>query len=187
MKKRLIAIIAMVCVAACVLGACGGGNGGNGGGGGAKTEAFDVGAFTVEVPSTWKALPQEDIWADADADGNKPIDPAQILLVKDPKAKDAWDAMGKPNIRIYYYESGDNYWDMRDIYDNVEELTVELNGVACDAYQGDSIGYTYQFILYDTSDAFYEIQVFVADDGKATGITWDDAEVKAMLESITTK
>lgn len=60
MKKRILAVIAAVCIAALALAACGGGNsgGGNSGGGG-KAETYEVGSFTVAVPSGWTVYQQD--------------------------------------------------------------------------------------------------------------------------------
>lgn len=181
-------MITMVCVFAVVLTACGGGSdqGGNTGGGGGAAETYDVGAFTISVPSGWTVFPQTDIFGETNEDGTEPIDPESILLAKG--ANDEFDAYSKPSVRIYYYSPDTIVMDSKDFYDDVQELEgVTVNGVECEAFSGDSLGYVYQLISYVTDDAQYEISILISNDGKETGITWEDADVKAIMESITTK
>lgn len=187
MKKTFIAIIAIVCAAAFALSACGGGSdgGGNAGGGGAA-ETYDVGAFTVSVPSGWTAFPQDDIFGDKDAEGNYPIDPETILLAKG--VNDDWDAVSAPNVRIYWYSPNAYVLDSRSFYDNVEDISgVTINGTECEAYTGESMGYVYQFIHYTAEDAQYDFNILISTDGKETGVTWEDADVKAIMESVASK
>lgn len=184
MRKKLIAIIAVLCAAAFVLAACGGGNSGSGGSAGGGS-TYDVGAFTVTVPSGWNAFPQTDMFGDKDASGNYPVDPETILLAN---ATDELEAYSKPNVRIYYHKAGVTIFDSSNFYDNVKEISgVKVNGVECSAYEGESLGYTYQFVTYATDDATYEINVLTAVDGKDTGIKWDSAEVMSIMESLKTK
>lgn len=194
MKKKLTAIIAMACIAVFALSACGGsntggtgsGNAGGNTGGGAAAETYDVGSFTVAVPSGWTAFAQSDIWADADAEGNQPVDPTAIVLGKG--VKDEWEAMTGPSVRINYYAPETVVMDSRGFYDNVTDIEgVTINGTACDAYSGESLGYIYQFVTYQTDDAQYEISILTSVDGKDTGITWEDADVKAIMESLAAK
>ncbi len=191
MKKKLLAIIAIVCVAAFVLSACGGGGGNSGGGGGGNSgggaaETYDVGVFTVSVPSGWTAFPQDDIFGDKDAEGNYPVDPETILLAKG--AKDEFDAYSRPSVRIYWYKADAYVLDSRSFYDDVVDISgVTIKGKECDAYKGESMGYVYQFIHYQGDDAQYDFNILIAADGKDTGITWEDPEVKSILESVVTK
>ena len=49
------------------------------------------------------------------------------------------------------------------------------------------MGYVYQFIHYEAEDAQYDFNILISADGKDTGITWEDPEVKSILESVVTK
>lgn len=190
MKKRILAIIAMVCVAVFALTACGGGNsgGGNTGGGtggntGGGNETFNVGSFTVAVPSGWTAFPQHDIFGEEDANGNLPVDPDAIVLGKG--AKDEFSALTGPCVRINYYGPSTTVMDSRGFYDNVQEIDgVQINGVDCDAFSGESIGYVYQFVTLKTDDAQYEISILSSIDGKDTGISWQDPDVTTIMSSL---
>ena len=190
MKRKLLAIIAIVCVAAFVLSACGNGgksSGGSGGSDGGAVQTYDVGKFTVTVPAGWNAFPQDDTLEPKDAEGNYPIDPERILLAKD--AKDEFEAYSKPCIDISWYSTNAYVLDSRSFYDNVKDISgVKIKGKECTAYSGTTAnGYTYQCIHYEGDDAQYDFNIRIAIDGKDTGITWEDPEVKSILESVTVK
>ena len=187
MKKTIFAIVAVLCMAAMTLAACGGGSGsgGNSGGGG-KAETYDVGAFSVAVPSGWTAFPQTDILGEKDAEGNYPIDPETIFLAKG--ASSEMDAYQKANIRIYWYSPDAWVLDGKELYEDVEDITgVTINGVDSTAYAGTTYGYRYQFIHMNTDDAQYDFTILISVDGKDTGVTWEDADIKTIMESVTTK
>ena len=192
MKKTLIAIITLLCIAAFSLTACGGsGSGGTeaagsgNAGGGSAAETYDVGAFTMAVPAGWTVFPQNDMFGEKDADGNYPVDPETIYVAKG--VSDEMTAMiSAPGVRIYYYGPDTYVMDTKGFYDNVKDLEdVTINGVACSAYEGESLGYVYQVISYPTDTAKYEILITTSIEGKDTGITWEDPDVKSILESLT--
>lgn len=191
MKKKIMAIIAVLCVAVMALAACGGGGGNSGGGnsgggdsgGGGKAETYDTGVFTVSVPSGWTVYPQSDIFGEKDENGNYPTDPETIFLAKG--ASSEFDAYGKPNIRIYWYDPKTTVLDLKSIYDDVTDLEgVTINGVECTGFRGTSLGYTYDMIHYQTDTAQYDFNILVAVEGKDTGVTWEDADIKAIMESV---
>ncbi len=187
MKKKVFVVIAMLCVAAMMLAACGGGNsgGGNSGGGG-KAETYDTGVFTVSVPSGWTAFPQTDIFGEKDEQGNYPIDPETIFIAKG--ASSEMDAYGKANIRIYWYSPETTVMEFRSIYDDVTDLEgVTINGIACTGFRGTSLGYTYEILHYVTDNAQFDLNILVAVDGKETGVTWEDPDIKTIMESLAAK
>lgn len=188
MKKRIIAVIITAVIASFALAACGGGSNNNGGGnngGSSKGGTYDVGAFTVEVPSGWTAFPQTDIFGEKDENGDSPIDPEQIVIAK---ASDELSALTEGNVRIYYHQPNAIIFDSSSMYDDVKDIEgVTINGIECKAFEGESIGYVYQFITYEPGDAIYEINILASIDGKDTGITWDSPEVKTILESLKAK
>ena len=188
MKKKMLAIIAVLCVAVLALVACGGGNAGGGGnsGGGGKAETYDTGVFTVSVPSGWKVFPQTDIFGEKDEQGNYPVDPETIFLAKG--ASSEMDAYGKANIRIYWYTPETTVMELRSIYDDVTDLEgVTINGIECTGFRGTSLGYTYEIIHYKTDNAQYAFNILVAVDCKETGVTWEDPDIKTIMESLVTK
>lgn len=207
MKKKYLIILAVLCAALFVLTACGntGGSenaGGSGNAGNSETtkgadggnsgtesvaEVYDVGAFTVAIPSGWKAFPADDYMAGQDENGNYPPDPKQIIISK---AKDQYNALLGPTVQIFCTEPDEYIGDLRNWYTDVEDIEgVMIGGVACDAFSGNSMGMgdIRQEILYVTDDAKYEIIILTSVDGKDTGISWEDADVKMIMESLKKK
>lgn len=184
MKKSILAVIVAIGIAALALAACGGGSGSGSGGG--KAETVEVGAFSVTVPAGWTAFPQTDIFGEQDENGNYPIDPETIFIAKGVSSE--MEAYGKANIRIYWYDPDAVVLDLKSIYDDVEDLTgVTVNGVECSAFAGTSMGYRYEFIHYQTEDAQYDFNILVSVDGEATGVTWEDPDIKTIMESAVAK
>lgn len=195
MKKKLIAIIAMACVAAFVLSACGGGNNpapqGSGSaapqGGTAAAETYDVGDFTISVPSGWKAFPQSDIFGEKDADGNYPAYTDQIVIAKG--ATDDLSALTSPSVRVYQYKT-DSYFalDPSSIYDNVKNLEgVKVAGTDCKGCEFETMGYVYQQITREAGDYTYEYVILKSSDGKDTGLTYEEPDVVTIMESVAAK
>ena len=91
-------------------------------------------------------------------------------------------------VRIYYYDPDAYLMDSRGFYEDIQELEgVTVGGVACEAFQGTNLGYSYQFVTYITEDAQYEFNILVSTENESTGISWDDPEVLAIMESVTAK
>ena len=194
MKKKLIAIIAMACVAAFVLSACGGGNAPQGSGaaapqgGGAAAETYDVGNFTVAVPSGWTAFPVGDIFGEKDADGNYPANKDNILVVKG-DAKDDFSARTTANVNVYQYKT-DSYLeiDPKTMYDNATDLTgVKVAGDDCKGSEFESDGYVYQQITRETGDYTYVYVILKSIKGKDTGLSYENPDVVTIMESVAAK
>lgn len=187
MKKRFLVTIILAIIAVFILSACGGKESGGGSGSSSKSaDSYDVGAFTVSVPFGWTVYPQEDVFGEQDAEGNYPIDPECILLAKGASSED--EAYRKPNITIYWYSPDIMVYAAKEMYDNPEDITgVTINGIECSAFSGTSLGYTYQFIHYQTDKEQFDFNILIAVDGKETGITWEDPDIKTIMESVTSK
>lgn len=145
-------------------------------------EEFDVGDFQVFVPEGWSPVPVADMLGEKDADGNYPNNPASILLVQG-EAVDEYSARKQGNINIIFWGNSKGL-DSRSVYENVEELDVTINGEVCDAFQGDTRGYTYQIIDYNTDAGRYQILIAKATDGNETGISVERPEVMTILEKL---
>lgn len=192
-KLKVIGILLAVALMVFGLVACGksdvapsgSGNQNNGGNAPAAATEYEVGTFNVSLPKGWVAFPQTDIFGDKDENGSLPLDEETILLAKG--ADDEWDAMSAPNIRIYYYSKDAIVIDSRDFYEDVTDIEgVVIGGKQCTAFSGNSLGYVYDFISYETDDAQYEIQILTSIDGKDTGINWESDDVQQILNSIVT-
>ena len=141
----------------------------------------------MSVPSGWTVFPQVDIFGDQNEEGNYPIDPSSIFMAKG--ASSEIEGYEKPSIYIYWYSADTMVLDgAMGLYDNEEIMDgVTINGKECPAYVGTSMGYTYQFIHYQTDSAQYSFNILVAIDGKETGVTWEDPDIKTIMESVASK
>lgn len=184
MKKVLLALVAVLSISAFVLTACGGTKPeAVGSAEAAAAQIHEVGDFTVKVPTGWTAFPQVDIFGTQDKDGNYPTATDAIVLGKD--VTNEADALSGPNVRINSYELGQAPMDPSLFYDNVKDLNgVVINGTECSASIGSSLDYEYQFIKYDVNEHHYEIQILQSIKGESTGISWEDADVQLILESL---
>lgn len=199
MKKKIGAIIAIICVVAFVLCACGGGTSGggtapagsgsttgggeSGGGAAASAETYDVGDFTVAVPTGWKAVAVSDMFSDDDA-----VETNTVIIAKGDPA-DEWAARSSANVNVYVYPK-DSYMalDPEDLYENVTAIDgVKVKGITCKATSYDSMGYVYQEIVCEEGDNTIVYMILTSIDGKDTGITWEDPDVTTIMESVTVK
>lgn len=193
MKKKLTMIVAalLVCLMAFAMTACGGGksDGGNAGGGSKGGEVVDVGDFTVTVPKGWAKFNSTDPFGEKDANGNYPVKTDQCYLVKGGTSD--LDVLLKPCVTVTYYtdQTVDQQKEALSWFvDEVNEKEYSANGTACSAFETktESILEEGQF---DT--AFY---IFLpAEKGlfsfnfSGDELTLDDADIKAVVESVSLK
>lgn len=189
MKKISVLLLGLVMV--ICLAACGGGSGTETtaaeGGNAVKGETVDVGDFEVLVPEGWWAYPQSDMFGEADKDGNYPLRTDAYGMVKG--GSNEFDAFTKPTIYVYYYEiSAEEQCESSKIwYDDAEDIKVTVNGTECPGFEADSMGYKYQIVFIPVSDAAcIQVNIPTDMDGKA-GVSADDADVMAIMESIKVK
>ena len=194
MKKKLIAIIAMVCVAAFVLSACGGGNTPSGSGSaapqsGGSAKTYDVGVFTVDLPAGWKEFPQKNVFGEKDENGEYPINQECIYVSKD--AETELDLFSKPYVSFQYYKPESTLLSPKSMYDDVKDLDVKIDGAeVTEAFQGSSsLGSTWEFqiITLKYENGQFVVTIPVSIDGKDTGLKWDAQEVLSMINSLKIK
>ena len=113
----------------------------------------------MNVPEGWLVYETSDYSGDPDEDGNYPVDPTSIGLIKG--GTSALDALTNPTIYIYY-ESGDAETQVEYAevwYDEVTEIESDVNGGNCKAIEAKSADitdedqfYVYDIIYYDVDD-----------------------------------
>ena len=145
-------------------------------------EAYSVGDFAVGVPTGWTAVPSRDVFGETDEEGNYPIETSAVVIAKGTPA-DEYEARTNANVTINWY--GDVAgMDSRGFYENVKELNITVGGVQCDAFSGESLGYTYDIIEYPAASGRYSISVLTAIDGEPTGISCEDHDVASIISSL---
>ncbi len=155
---------------------------------GPKGEVVNVGEFEVFVPEGWMKFPQTDLFGEEDADGNKPVLTDSYGMIKGGESE--IDALLKPTLYVYYYKDFDaqtQYDSTKFMADEPKDIDVTINGTKCLAFEADSFGYVSQYIFYPVSDKTC-FQFLVPTDLDGTpGVSVDDADVRAILESVKVK
>ena len=195
MKKKIATILVLACVLAIGLCACG--KNGSGGSAGEKGETVDVGDFTVEAPKNWMILEQTDMFGEKDADGNYPKRTDAIGLIKDGKSD--FDAFSKPVLYIYYYSTttaseqaeSTKAWSFGDI---IDKDIITINGKECQVLEekqeslvDEGKYYIYNYVFYpitDTGCVQFTVPVDMID---FAGVSVQDADVIAIMESVQLK
>ena len=88
-------------------------------------------------------------------------------------------------VDIGHYPLGTQIFDSRDIYQNVEEVEVDVNGVKWKGYTGELAGYKNALLWKENGDGEWQVNLCLSDeDGD---IELEDFEVKAILASLKKK
>lgn len=190
MKRRIAIVLGIICVLVFGLCACGGKGGG-------KSTSVDVGDFTVNVPGSWMALEQTDMFGEKDAEGNYPKRTDAIGLIKDGKSE--YDAFSKPVVYIYYYSNttaseqaeSTKAWSFGEVTD---KDPIMINSKECLVFEEKQESlleegkyYIYDYVFYpvnDTDSVQFTIPVDMID---FAGVSIEDADVKSIMESVKLK
>lgn len=191
MKHRIAVVLGIIMIFAVSLCACGKG------GGAAKGEAIDVGDFTVKAPDNWMVLVQTDMFGEKDAKGNFPKRTDAIGLIKD--GKEEFDQFTNPVLYIYYYPGATaaekaestKAWSFGSVTDLAP---ITINGKECVTYeekQESSLNegeyFVYQYVFYPINDTDCIQFTVPIDMIEFKGISVEDADVKAIMESVALK
>ena len=206
-KKTIMAtILAAMLTGVLALTACGGNGNADASGDTSETEIIqeeaaqtsvgllDVGDFTIDVSDGWMNIGMSDLFGETDESGNYPLRTDAVGLVKGGTSE--FDAFSKPTVYIYL-EDGDiseltPEWEMI-AYDDYEEFDCTINGVECLAFNAKQSSlsdeesyYEYQIVYIPSGEKYFQaiIPVNMID---FEGVTVNDADVNAMLASLTVK
>ena len=157
-----------------------------------SAEVVDVGEFTVEVPGEYYILHETDPFAEEDENGNYPIRTDAIGLIRGGESE--WDAFSKPTIYINLYGADETGADVTKVfYEDVKDVECSINGIACDAFTGTSVGlnegeeYLYYVIFYPISDAKVINISFPLSINGEEAMHLEDPDVQTILTSIKLK
>ena len=179
MKKRLALIIAVICVMAMALCACGGGSI-TGGGDTANGNEISCEVFSAVCPNVWQNLPYVDIFAEEQG----ALEPNILEFVKG-KFKDESDTYGMANVVITCAEPDVWQLDLKDLYDNVEDVTFDAGGLTWEGYTGELLGYTNLYVTSKTDACTWEISATL--NGGDTSFEMDDPDFISIIESLQMK
>ena len=138
-----------------------------------KAEAYDynVGEFTVKVPSGWKEFPLTDM------DGNTDANSIDLYM---------GDSMfgGYPYIRVDYYGPSTTMMALSpDLYENVEEIEAfELGGYTWSGFKCTS--FDMPLINLQSESGDHEFQLALWCEQTNGSFTLEDEAVKTIIESL---
>jgi len=143
-------------------------------------EVYNAGNVSALVPNGWKAFPAADIWSD---DLNA-TDPDQINIVKGGETE--FDMLTKPYLQIVHYEPGSMLTPTKDFYEAAEDLTPFTTGeLTWEGFRATSMLGSSVILLWTTNAAGHQFQINVFDKTDAVTIDLTDADLLAILESVT--
>ena len=146
------------------------------------SETFDAGNITVEVPEGWAAFPVVDAFSE-DASN----DPNAVMIIKG--GDDELDAFTHPYMQINYYDPAETEMMLPDPtwYDDPADIDdMELGGRTWKGFTAVSLDYPIA-ALWTIDDAGDQFQGLVWTDMDNGSITLGDADVQAILASVTVK
>lgn len=142
-------------------------------------ETYDAGNVSVQVPDGWKAFPVSDMWSE----DSTATDPDQVNVVKGGETE--FDLLSKPYIQIVHYEPNSMITPSKDYYDTAEDVApITTGNLTWEGFQAEGmLGDTF-ILLWTTNADGHQFQVNVFNETDGGTITLDDADVQAILASI---
>lgn len=135
---------------------------------------FSNGLLSVCVPEGWK------LFETTDVEGKK----TQKKLFIYKNAVTETDIFSKAGITVCFFGKNDYYFSPKSFYDNVKDIkSFSLGGRLFAGYTCTSLGYPY--LMLDSQNDGTVLQVMILLENGDEKISFDDADVKMILESIT--
>lgn len=145
-------------------------------------ETYETSLLTALVPDGWMAFVKSDVFQDyPDEDG----DPTGVRIYKD--AKSEWDMFSKPGVLIDYYPNSDTSLEyLKAWYDNAEDIdAITVGKYTWEGFKGESAEEPTLVLLTETDAG--QIQVTMTLESSGGKIALEDADVQAIITSITIK
>ena len=155
----------------------------------------DTGFMKTMCPSDWLYIEQKNMFAEADENGDYPIDPETMVFAKG--ASTELDAAYKLTIYAYYVQqeitdttiSNNKMW-----YDESEDISVTINGVECRAFharsadlQEENAYYEYDIVFYPIdadNNQWFQFNIMLSSPAVDDKISIDDADVQTILSNM---
>lgn len=143
-------------------------------------ETYNAGNVSALKPDGWMAVPTMDMWSD---DPNA-TDPDQFTLVKDGKSE--FDVLSKPNIQVIHYEPESMMVPSKDLYEGAQDLApITAGSLTWEGFSGKDFMGNSLIILWSTNAAGHQFQLNIFNETDAGKFLLTDADVMAILESVT--
>lgn len=138
-----------------------------------KAEIFSNEFLQVNVPENWK------VFLGIDPEGHATQKKLHIYK----NAESELDIFYKAGITICYYEDAGQYFLIKDLYDEVEDILPFKMGNYCwSGYTCRSFGYPY--IMLETSENTDRLLVMILTENGENKISFSDSDVQEILKSI---
>ena len=138
-----------------------------------KAEAFSNEFLQVAVPDNWKAF------LGIDAEGKTTQKKVHIYK----NAESEMDIFHKAGITIHYYENARQYILMKDLYDDVQDISpFKLGNYCWSGFACKSFGYPY--IMLETSEKTDRVLVMILTENGENKISFSDSDVQKIMKSI---
>lgn len=142
---------------------------------------YDTGKFTVEVPEGWKEFPVSDVFGEEE-DG---IDHDVIQIVKG--GENAYDTLTHPYVYINFYDENTTMaTPSADFYDEGKALEpITIGSRTWEGFDALTMGYPITVLWTYEGDTSYQVTLY-REQGEES-ISVEDADVKQIIASLTTK
>ena len=138
-----------------------------------KAEVFSNEFLQVIVPDNWKAF------LGIDAEGKTTQKKLHIYK----NAESELDIFHKAGITICYYEDAGQYLLIKDLYDDVKDVSpFKLGNYCWSGFTCRSFGYPY--IMLETSENTDRLLVMILTENGENKISFSDSDVQEILKSI---
>lgn len=136
--------------------------------------------ISVLIPDGWMAFSKSDFFEEYP---DEPGDPSGLMIYKD--AKDDWDQFAKPGLTIEYYTPDISLVVLKDYYNAVKDLEdMTIGGCKWQGFTATSMEKPMAVVWTTEPNQIMVTCWLQADEGS---ISVDDADVQAILASITVK
>ena len=141
-----------------------------------KAEIFSNEFLQVNVPDNWK------VFLGIDSEGHATQKKLHIYK----NAESELDIFHKAGITICYYDDGGQYLQIRDLYDDVKDISpFELGNYCWSGYTCRSFGYPY--IMLESSEKKDKISLMILTENGENKISFSDNDVQEIIKSIVAK
>ena len=138
-----------------------------------KAEVFSNEFLQVVVPDNWK------VFLGIDPEGHATQKKLHIYK----NAESELDIFYKAGITICYYEDAGQYFLIKDLYDEVEDILPFKMGNYCwSGYTCRSFGYPY--IMLETSEETDRVLLMILTENGENKISFSDSDVQMIMKSI---
>lgn len=138
-----------------------------------KVEVFRNEFLQVIVPDKWK------VFLGIDAEGK--VTQKKLHVYKN--AESEMDIFHKTGITICYYEDAGQYFQIKDLYDDVKDISLfELGNYCWSGYICKSFGYPY--IMLESSKKTDKILLMILTENGENKISFSDNDVQEIIKSI---